>query len=199
MLSLHQVSAVIPLKSWKEETVDASVNAVQSEETGKHDSSSTEWLPKVDLSHLTPEQRTLIEKLLIKLRDVFSKSDSDIGSIEEFQMKINMTDNVPVKEVYRRIPHNLYAEVKNYLHDLLVNGWVRESFSAYASPIVCVRKKDGSLRMCVDYRKLNLKIVPDSQPIPRVQDIIDGLGGQEWFSTLDMSKAYHPGFRSGGI
>ena len=71
-----------------------------------------------------------------------------------------------------------------------MNGWICESFSAYASPIVCVRKKDNTLRMCIDYRKLNNKTVPDSMPIPRIQDILDNLHGQEWFSTLDMSKAY---------
>ena len=50
------------------------------------------------------------------------------------------------------------------------------------------------MRMCVDYRALNAKTVPDSQPIPRIQDILDSLGGSKWFSTLDMSKAYHQGY-----
>ena len=59
---------------------------------------------------------------------------------------------------------------------------------------MCVRKKDGKMRMCVDYRQLNGKTVPDCQPIPRIQDILDGLSGQKWFSTLDMSKAYHQGY-----
>lgn len=57
-----------------------------------------------------------------------------------------------------------------------------------------MRKKNGSLRLCIDYRDLNRKTVPDKQPIPRIQDILDGLGGQKWFSTLDMTKAYHQGY-----
>ena len=73
----------------------------------------------------------------------------------------------------------------------------KESCSAYASPIVCVRKKDNSLRMCVDYRKLNNKTTPDCQPIPRIQGILYNLGNQTWFSTIDMSKAYHQGYISG--
>ena len=77
---------------------------------------------------------------------------------------------------------------------MIVNGWIRESKSAYASPIVCVRKRDGSMRLCVDYRKLNLKTIPDRHPIPRIQDLLDGLYGQKLFSTLDMAKAYHQGF-----
>ena len=80
-----------------------------------------------------------------------------------------------MKEPYRWIPRNLYTEVRDYINDLLTNGWIRESQSSYASPIVCVRKKDGGLRMCVDYRRLNGKTVSDAQPIPRIQDILDGL------------------------
>ena len=156
--------------------------------------SSEKWVPNVDLLHLDDKQRGLVKSMLREECDVFSKSDRDIGDMKDFEMKINLKDDIPVKEAYRHIPRNLYDEVKHYINDLLVNGWVRESFSAYASPIVCVRKKDGSLRLCVDYRKLNKKTTPDSQPLPRIQDILDNLGGKEWFSTSDMSKAYHQGY-----
>ena len=156
------------------------------------------WLPKVDLSHLSAERQGKVERVLREECEVFSKCESDIGNIREFERKINLADKVPVKEPYRHIPKNLYDEVKNYISDLLVNGWIRESCSAYASHIVCVRKKDNSLRMCIDYRKLNNKTTPDCQPIPRIQDILDNLGSQTWFSTLDMSslspRLYFRGF-----
>ena len=97
----------------------------------------------MDLSHLNNEQ-VLIEELLTEECDVFSKNESDIGDITDFQMKINLSDEIPVREAYRHLPRNLYDEVRNYVNDLLINGWIHESFSAYASPIVCVRKKDGS-------------------------------------------------------
>ena len=109
-------------------------------------------------------------------------------------MEINLIDNVPVVVPHRQIPRPLYEEVKNFINDLIANRWVRESKSSYASPIVCVRKKDQSLRLCIDYRALNKKIITDKQPIPRIQEIFDGLGGQEWFSMLDMAKAYHQGY-----
>lgn len=60
--------------------------------------------------------------------------------------------------------------------------------------VVCVQKKDGTLRLCIDYRELNRKTNPDRQPIPRVQDIMDSLGGNSWFSLLDQGKTYHQGF-----
>ncbi|KAK3510523.1 hypothetical protein QTP70_009127 [Hemibagrus guttatus] len=65
---------------------------------------------------------------------------------------------------------------------------------AGVSPIVCVRKKDGSLRLCIDYRELNRKSIPDRHPIPRVQDMLNSLSGSAWFSVLDQGKAYHQGF-----
>ena len=70
----------------------------------------------------------------------------------------------------------------------------KRSNSAYASPVVCVRKKDGSLRLRIDYCKLNNKTISGIQPIPKVQDMLDCLEGQQWFSTLDMGKAYHQGY-----
>ena len=108
-------------------------------------------------------------------------------------MPINLIDDIPVSQPYRSIPKHLYDDVKIHLQNLIANGWIKRSQSAYSSPIVCARKKDGSLRMCVDYRRLNQKTIPDRQPIPRVQDILDGLNGQVWFSTLDLTQAYHQG------
>ena len=124
----------------------------------------------------------------------FCKDGKDQGDVPELEMEIELTDNEPVVVAHRQIPRHLYEEVKNFINDLVVNKWVRESKSAYSSPIVCVRKKDQSLRLCIDYRALNKKIVPDKHPIPRIQEILDGLGGQQWFSTLDMAKAYHQGY-----
>ena len=73
-------------------------------------------------------------------------------------------------------------------------GFIKRSQSAYSFPVVCVRKKDGSLRLCVDYRELNRRTVPDRHPIPRVQETLDSLGGNAWFTVLDQGKAYHQGF-----
>jgi hypothetical protein len=77
---------------------------------------------------------------------------------------------------------------------LLNNEFIRELKSAYSSPVVFIRKKDGTLRLCVDYRELNRKTVPDRHPIPRVQETLDSLGGTAWSSVLDQGKAYHQGF-----
>ena len=199
--SIHSVSAVIPMVKQFETgarqgsdggmtEVGAEVNKVGVGADGE--TAEVKW----NLSHLDEEKRKLMEEVLLEQKNMFSTSDSDIGDITDFQMDINVTDDVPVTEAYRRIPPHLYKEVRDYIDDLLTNGWIRESFSAYSSPIVSVRKKDGTMRICVDYRALNGKTRPDAQPIPRIQDILDSLGGSKWFTTLDMSKAYHQGYIS---
>ena len=80
------------------------------------------------------------------------------------------------------------------MEDLLNRNFIKKSKSPYSSPVVCVRKKDQTLRLCVDYRALNQKATPDQHPIPRIQETLDNLGGNTYFSMFDQGKAYHQGF-----
>ena len=103
---------------------------------------------------------------------------------------------VPVQHGYISIPRPLREEVRQYLQDLIRRCWVKKSLSPYSSPRVCVRKQDGLLRLCIDYRLVNAKTIPDCQPLPKIQDALDSLGGNHWCSVLDQGKAYHQGFIS---
>ena len=132
--------------------------------------------------------------MLIEENATFARDDNDIGSAESLQMKINLTDTVPVQHTYTSITKPLYKEVREHFEDILVKGWIRKSKSAYSSPLVCIRKKDGSLRICVDFRQENSKTVPDKQPIPKVQDILNNLGGNKWFTVLNQTCAYYQGY-----
>ena len=95
---------------------------------------------------------------------------------------------------YISVPKPLYPELKHYIEDLLNRGFIQRSKSPYSSCCVILIKKDGSLRLCVDYRELNNKTIADRHPISRVQDTLVNLAGQKWFSTIDQGKAYHQGF-----
>ena len=147
----------------------------------------------LQFDNLSEDQREAVLDVLEEEGDVFSRSKNDIGHIPDFKLEIKVTDETPFGQAYRKIPGTLYNEVKSHVSDLLANGWIRQSYSPYSSPMVCARKKNGGLRLCIDFRKLNARTIPDMQPIPRVQDILDRLHGQEWFSTVDMSQAYHQG------
>ncbi len=156
------------------------------------------WHPPVDLGHLSDSQREVVHKMLYEESSVFSKCDNDIGCIPSLQMSITLQDAIPVQKAYSAVPKPLFSEVKGYIQELLVKGWIVKSKSPYAAPVVCVRKKDGKLRLCVDYRLLNKKTVPDRHSLPRKQDLIDTLGGYSWFSILDQGKAYHQGYIAEG-
>ncbi|XP_056880078.1 uncharacterized protein K02A2.6-like [Takifugu flavidus] len=132
--------------------------------------------------------------MLYEESDVFAKDDCDIGCIPSLQLKIHLKDDTPVQTSYNSVPKPLYREVKDYVQNLLDQGWIRKSTSSYSSPVVCVRKKDKSLRLCIDFRGLNRKTIPDRHPLPRIQDLLDSLGGYSWFSILDQGSAYHQGF-----
>uniref|UniRef100_A0A8C1XCE3 Gypsy retrotransposon integrase-like protein 1 n=1 Tax=Cyprinus carpio TaxID=7962 RepID=A0A8C1XCE3_CYPCA len=100
-------------------------------------------------------------------------------------------DDTPVRQRYRRIPPSEYEVVKAHINMLLEAKVIRESCSPYASPIVLVKKKDGSLRMCVDYRQLNARTRKDAFPLPRIEESLDSLTGARWFSTMDLASGYN--------
>ncbi|XP_078798076.1 uncharacterized protein LOC111946953 isoform X1 [Oryzias latipes] len=152
------------------------------------------WEPPVPLDHLSPAEKDKVKQLLREERDAFARDEYDVGTIPSLQLKIRLNDPTPVKKTYISVPKPLHKEVKEYLEDLLNRGWITKSKSSYSSPIVCVRKKDGGLRLCCDFRELNKKSIPDRHPIPRIQDMLNSLKGSAWFSVLDQGKAYHQGF-----
>ncbi|KAK2899313.1 hypothetical protein Q8A73_012442 [Channa argus] len=165
---------------------------VQGDMTVNGDKNS--WDPPVPLSHLSLAQQQQVKQVLREECGAFSRDENDVGTIPSLQLKIRLSDPTPVKKTYVSIPKPLHKEVKEYLEDLLNRGWIKKSKSSYSSPIVCVRKRDGSLRLCCDYRELNRKSIPDRHPIPRIQDLLNSLKGSSWFSVLDQGKAYHQGF-----
>ena len=79
------------------------------------------------------------------------------GCVESLELEIQLKDNEPVRKNYISMSKPLYGEVKEYLEDLINLNWICKSRSAYSSPMVCVRKKDGSLRLCTNYRELKRK------------------------------------------
>ena len=120
--------------------------------------------------------------------------DDEVGCMTDVQMKINLSDTKPVQKRYNSIPRPLYPEVKAYVEDLINRNWIKKSESPYSSPMVVVRKNNGEMRLCCDFRELNSKTIPDRYPLPRIQSILDNLGGNKYYSILDQRKAYHQAF-----
>ena len=151
-------------------------------------------VPPINLTGLTTTQMQQAKRLLFEERASFALTEDEVGCVPELQMDVTLSNDKPVQKNYISIPRPLYPEVKGYIEDLLNRGFIQKSKSPFSSSVVCVRKKDGGVRLCVDYRELNRNSIPDRHPIPRIQETLDSLGGKSWFSVLDQGKAYHQGF-----
>ncbi len=177
----------------RDSTETKSSEASSTPQSEKQARRPTSWDPLVDLCHLSEGQQEAVRRVLREECEAFAYDSDDVGCIPSLKMHITLHDTSPVQKTYMSVPKPLHSEVKEYLQDLLRRGWITPSRSPYSSPVVCVRKKDGGLRLCVDFRELNRKSVPDRHPIPRIQDMLDALGGSSWFSVLDQGKAYRQG------
>ncbi len=145
----------------------------------------------VDLSTLYDLEQSKAISLLTKYQSVFATHEGDLGCTTIISHEIPLTDEVPIRQRYRRIPPAEYDLVKAHINQLLESQVIRESCSPYASPIVLVKKKDGALRLCVDYRQLNCKTQKDAFPLPRIEESLDALSGARWFFTLDLASGYN--------
>ena len=150
-------------------------------------------LDLIDLSGLEnwPEHLQREAKEMLKRNaKVFSKTDMDMGRTNLVKHHIKLIDPVPFKEAYRRIPPQMYDEVKAHIQEMLNLGAIRPSNSPWASAIVLVRKKDGRLRFCIDLRRLNNRTIKDAYSLPKIESILDSLIGAQIFSTLDLKAGY---------
>ena len=105
--------------------------------------------------------------------------------------KIDTGDHSPIVIRQRKLPMRLEEEIEKMIADMLENGIIRKSVSPWSFPLVVVRKKDKSLRLCVDYRLLNKITNKPIYPIPDCRDLFDTISGAKYFSALDLSSGYH--------
>ncbi len=139
---------------------------------------------------LSEVQREELNALLARYSDVFSKSDTDFRYTTTVTHSIPTGDAQPIKQRHRRVPPHVFQEFKRHVQDLVSQGILKESRSPWASPAVIVIKKDGGVRFCCDYRRLNQVTFKDAYPLPCVEESLDALGNAQVFSTLDLTAGY---------
>ncbi|MCG7878981.1 MAG: retroviral-like aspartic protease family protein, partial [Candidatus Thiodiazotropha taylori] len=174
------------------------VDATQSTE-GSRDQSSSTNIPDhlCDLfarssQNLNPEEQQHFKQLLIQYQDTFSRSSHDIGRTSLIEYEINVEPGTkPIKQAPYRLPLAKRKEAENEIKIMAERDLIEPSTSPWSSPVVIIPKKDGSIRFCIDYRRLNKVTIPDSQPLPHIGDCLDALGGSKWFSTVDLHSAFH--------
>lgn len=130
-------------------------------------------------------------QMLNEYRDCFAFGLDELGKTECTQIHIKLKDQVPVTYRPYRLSLSERGKVNGIINNLLANSIIQESTSEYASPIILVSKKNGDARLCVDYRALNRKTVKEKFPMPLIDDQIDSLSGQVFFTSLDLASGYH--------
>ena len=149
---------------------------------------------KIDLTGVQGWDPVLSEEaqqLFHEFAHIFAlESTWDMGHTSMVKHKIRLDNYTPFMERYRRIPPHLFDDVKNHLKEMIEVGAIRKSNSPWASAIVLVRKKDGSLRFCIDLHKLNARTIKDEYSLPRIDETLDCLGGATIFTSLDLRSCY---------
>ena len=179
---LGTLSTVFPVE-WPTDGVEVSVSAVTDRVADT---------PGIELDpDLSDSERDIVLRLLKDEEAVFSRGDDDIGTLTGSTHRIVLYDYSPIYQRPRRFPEVVNAEVEKQCQELYEADVIEPSNSPWSSPVVPVRKKDGSLRLCIDYRRLNAVTVPDKFPLPNLSDAVFGLHGMRYFTSLDLVRGYY--------
>jgi hypothetical protein len=143
----------------------------------------------VDSSEVDPIE---IIKVVSEFPDVFPKDLPGMPPEQKVEFAIELLPGTaPIfKRAYRIFGPEL-VELKKQIDELSVKGYIRPSTSPWAAPILFVEKKDGTKRMCIDYRALNEVTIKNKYPLPRIEDLFDQLRGASVFSKIDLRSGYH--------
>ncbi|GBN31098.1 Retrovirus-related Pol polyprotein from transposon 17.6, partial [Araneus ventricosus] len=163
------------------------VNNVSTSKVGKQ----IDWATQIDLSHLKDEQKLKVMDLLSKYNSVFAQDIAELGVCDLIEHEIHLTDQIPTRQKPYRVPYNLKPEMKKQINLLLEAGIIQPSKSPFCAPVLLVKKADNSYRLVSDLRKLNSKTIPDNFPLPNLTEMIEGLSGAKYFSTLDLTSGFH--------
>ena len=140
------------------------------------------------MSDLNDHQSSQLEELLRSYEDIFSCGPKDFVRTNKITHKINTGNTIPIRQAPRRLPGNRREEIGLLIRTMIGQDVIQPSCSPWAAPIVLVKKKDGSTRFCVDYRRLSDVTTKDAYPLPRIDDTLDALAGAKMFSTLDLAS-----------
>ena len=137
---------------------------------------------------LTYDHNRELQMLVQRFSDIFSDRPGNTNLAEH---RIDLTSDIPVRQTPYAVPFALKSSLKKELQQMEDLGIIRKSDSPYASPVVVVKKKYGSNRICIDFRRLNKITVTDPQPVPSPAESFLGMSEDKYFSKLDLTKGYH--------
>lgn len=145
---------------------------------------------ELSVGDLNPIQRMKFEELLNEYRDLFAWEPTQLGRTNLVRHTIDVGNSAPIKKRWYRTSQGEREFIAQEIQRMLQQGLIEKAKGPWAFPVVLVRKKNGKLRFCVDYRPLNKVTKRDEYPLPRIDDMLDSLGGSAWFTSLDLASGY---------
>ena len=138
----------------------------------------------------TENQKSKIKQVFEDYDDVFALNPLELGRTSLVKHIIKVIDPKPFKERYCGIPPHQYEEVRKHLKEMEAVGTIRRSNSPWASPVVLVKKKDGSLRFCINLQKLNTRTIKNAYSLPWIEESLNCLNGASIFTSLNLKSGY---------
>jgi len=132
-----------------------------------------------------------LNDVLREYADIFLTGELDLGETSLTQHRIDTGSAPPTRQTLRRQPYHTLEKINVHVQDMIKFGVIEPSCIPWTSNIVVVKKKDDSLRFCVDHRRLNSVTRRDAYPLPRIDECLDVLSGVQYFSAFDLRSSYH--------
>ena len=140
---------------------------------------------------LSDEEVSAATQFVREYQDMFVNDIKDLGKTDVAEHHIDTGEHPPIKIPTRRMPFAQRPELEKMVHDMEETGQIEKSTSPWSFPVLLVKKKDGSWRFCVDYRKLNSITKSDAYPLPRLDDTLEAMVDARYFCSLDLLAGFH--------
>ena len=165
-------------------------------ELDDEDGNENEWTldklkSEIDMGELSEEQKKTVYNMLLKTKSALAINENDIGKAKVTPHKIVLTNNTPIWQKPRRFAEPVNEEIERQCKELEMMEIIEKSNSPWSSPVVPIRKVDGGLRLCIDYRKVNSVTKPEKFPMPNLSDSIYSAHNIKFFSKIDLVKGYY--------
>lgn len=186
----------IQIRKFSEKINNENLNLENEKNVGKYLINFNEHIEgknfAIQVNHLDYHEKSKIDELITNHSSVFAKDKYDIGTVRDYEAHIDLiSDKYSSKRPYRCTIEDK-REIETQISKLLEKNLIEESYSPFAAPVTLAYKKDEDKRsrLCIDFRDLNKLVVPQSQPFPRIEDLVTRTRNCQFFSTMDINSAF---------
>ncbi|GBC54380.2 uncharacterized protein LOC115178352 [Rhizophagus irregularis DAOM 181602=DAOM 197198] len=161
-------------------------------ETVKMQTREGKFLEKLNIGEVDNNEKDDMIKMLLKYQDILEYDEEKEGRMKIVKHRIEIEKGVkPIKQKRYKETEEKSKVIREEVDKLLKQGKIRKSNSPWSSPVTLAKKKTGKYRFCIDYRQLNKVTIPDSYPLPRIDELLEKYRRAKWFSSIDLAAGFH--------